>query len=266
VKYLLLFLLVLLIFGAFLFPRSIPRILGRLGRSTGSLGRAGKELATGEEVEGSPLARYEVRAGEIVEAKLLAEQPLSEDAALQGFVSGIGERLAANAHRKRIPYRFAALESGEPNALAVPGGAVFITRPLVELCGGDPDLVACVLGHEVVHIDRRHAIRNLAASMAVRAGFQVLSLGRGAILSRLAGGMQQLLVSGYRQDQELEADLLGTRLARSAGFDPHGLIALLERVRALRPEGSGPLAEITQYFKSHPPIAVRIENLRREVG
>ncbi len=264
-KYVLLLVLVLFLLGIFL-PRKLPGLFRRAGRSAGDLGRVGRELATGEETENSPLARYEVKAGHLVEMKVLSEHPFSSDAALQAEIQTIGAKLAAHALRKRIPYRFAVVESAEPNAFAVPGGAVFITRPLIDLCGRRPDPIACVLGHEIIHIDRRHAIRNLAASAAARTGMQILTLGRGAILARVAGGMQELLVQGYRQDQELEADRFGVRIARLAGFDPHGLIELLERLRELRPDGSGPLAEVVQYFKSHPPATVRIEKIREEIA
>ena len=72
-------------------------------------------------------------------------------------------------------------------------------------------------------------------------------------------------MQGYRQEQELEADLFGTRIARLAGFDPKGLVKLLERLQALRPDGKGPLAEVYAYFRSHPPTGTRIAQLRREL-
>jgi len=258
-------LLVLLFFILF-FPRRIPALLRRLGRSTGDLARMGGELVTGEEVEGSPLARHEARAGEMVALKVLGEHPLARDEGLARLVEEIGARLAARARRREIPYRFAALESDEPNAFAVPGGAIFITRSLIDLCGRDPQLLAGILGHEVMHVDRRHAVQNLAAKFAVRTGVRLLSFGRGALLSRLAGGMQDLMTQGYRQDQELEADLLGSRLAASAGFDPRGLAGAIERLVAVRPEARGPVAEALQYVRSHPPAALRLERLRRAWG
>jgi len=264
-KYVLLFLLIAFV-GAILFPRSIPRFLRRAGRSVGDAGRLGREIATGEEADQSPLARYEARAGEIVALRLLSEHPLSADARLRDEVGAVGARLAAHAQRRQIHYRFQPLESDEPNAFAVPGGNIFITRPLVDLCGGDTGALAGVLAHEIIHIDQRHAVKNLAASAAARTGLQVLTLGRGAILGQIASGMKELLVQGYRQDQEIEADLFGVRLARLAGFDPAGLVRLLERLREPSPDGKGTLAELFQYFRSHPPVDERIARLRRELG
>ena len=264
-KYVILILFLFFLF-ALMVPKRVPRFFRRFGRSVGDLGRMGKELLDGTEVENSPLARYEVGAGEMVAAKLLAENPWTRDEALQRRISEMGARLATNALRKEIPYRFAVVESAEPNAFAVPGGSIFITRPLLDLCEHEPSRIACVLGHEVIHVDRRHAVQNLAASVVVRTGLQVASLGRAAILSTFAGGIEQLLVQGYRQDQELEADLFGARLARLVGFDPRGMIELLERLGKRHPDGTGTLAEVLQYFKSHPPASERIAKLKRDFG
>jgi len=264
-KYIGILLGILFLFALF-FPRRVPRLLRRTGRVAGDVGRAGQEFVTGVEVRGSPLARYEVRAGKIVALRILTLNALSPDVTLQARVRDIGGRLAAHAQRHEIPYQFSVLESGEPNAFAVPGGSIFITRRLLDLCDDRGDCVAGVLGHEVIHVDRFHAIRTLAATTAVRTGFHVLSLGRAAILSRIAGGMEDLLVKGYRQDQELEADIFGVRIARLAGFDPLGFVELLRRLREVQPEAGGRLEAILGYFRTHPSLDVRIENLRKEIA
>ena len=264
-KYLLLALLLVLFF-ALIAPRRLTSWLRAAGRALGGAGRAGAELLTGDEVERSPLARYEARAGEIVAARLLADRPPLAHPELQRRVAEVGRRLAGEALRRQIPYRFQLVAGNDANAFAVAGGSIFITRPLVELCGGDDDLLAGVLAHEVVHIDRRHAVRQLAATAAVRGGLRILSLGRAALIPRLASGMEKLLVQGYRQDQELEADLLGSRLAALAGFDAHGLRRLLERLASTEPEAEGALAAALGYFRSHPPLRERIASLPPRAG
>lgn len=264
-KYIIAAVLVIGLIGL-LFPRLLRRLLGGAGRGLGDLGRAGKELATGEEVRNSPLARYEVRAGEIVARRVLERNPVSTDPALQDTVARVGARLAVNASRREIPYRFAAVEAGEPNAFAVPGGSIFVTRPLVDLCEGDESRLAGVIAHEIVHIDRRHAIRTLATSTAVRTGMKVLALSRAFFLAQISSAMEELIVNGYRQEQELEADALGVRLAASAGFSPGGLLELLERLQESRPDGRGALEGVLAYFKTHPPFAARRANVLREVA
>ncbi len=253
---------VLLIIYALFYPRRIPKLFRHLGRTVGDAGRVGHEMLTGEEIENSPLARYEVRAGEIVAMKLLAQHPVVADQALQQTIAELGARLARHAGRKEIPYRFTVVEAAEPNAFAVAGGSILVTRPLVNLCEGDVSCLAGVLGHEIIHVDRRHALRDLARSALTKGGLRLLSFGRGRILSRVVGPMQEMLIQGYHQEQELEADVLGSRLAAQAGFDPRGLILLLERLQVERPDGQGLIAEVLGYFETHPPLTTRIAHMR----
>ncbi len=256
----------ILVLTMILFPRAIPRLLRRVGGWLGLAGRVGKDLVTDDDVENSPLVRYEIRAGELLAQKYLIQYRLTGEAALRAGVEEVGRRLCQHARRRKIPYRFFAFEEDEPNAFAVPGGSIFISRALLELCDGDDDLVAGVLAHEIVHIDRKHAIRNLTREAALRAGFRFVPFFRGALLSRMAGGMEELLTKGYRQDQEFEADRLGCRLARQAGFSAGGLMRLLQRLEARDPEASGPVADVLGYFSTHPPMRERALRLRGEVG
>ena len=254
---------VVLILFALFYPRKIPRLFRWLGRSLGDAARAGGEMLTGEEVKNSPLARYEVRAGDLVAKKVLAEHPVLAEAELQEYVANVGDRLAQHASRKEIPYRFNVVVGHEPNAYAVAGGAIFVTKPLIDLCRKDVSCLAGVLGHEIIHIDERHALKSLVRSAAVKGGIRLFSFGRGFLLSQVASAMQTLLVQGYRQEQELEADLLGSHLVLKAGYPGQGLTRLLENLEGERPDAAEPVSEAWGYFQSHPPLRTRIEHLRR---
>ncbi|MGQ9590474.1 MAG: M48 family metalloprotease [Planctomycetota bacterium] len=263
-KYALAILAGIVLFAA-LFPRTARKLFRKLGRSARDVGRAAQEIATGEELEGSPLARYEAKAGELIAARLLSRFPPSGDAPLQALVREAGERLATCAARREIPYRFAVVEAEEANAFAVPGGAVFVTRSLVALVEGDRDRVAAALAHEVAHIDRRHALRALAARAALK-GLRLATLGRSAILERVSLGLEELVLKGYGREQELEADLFGVRIARAAGFDPRGLLGLLSALERLRPPPSGPAGEILGYLGTHPSPEARRRAAEREIA
>ena len=258
--------LLLAIVSIFLFPKQIPGLLRRLGLSFGTAGKVGRELATGVEEPNSPLARAETQAGEAILTRLLSRSPPAEDPDLQASVAELGSRLVAHAERREIPYRFVAVESPEPNAFAVPGGAVLITRSLIHLCTGHPDLIAGVLAHEIQHIDRRHCLHQLTKSAAARTGSRLLRLGRGFLLGSATQAIEKLVVEGYRRDQEFEADLAGAALAAKAGFDPRGLARLLRELEKASPDGRGPLWSLLGYFRSHPPIGERIAALESRHG
>jgi predicted Zn-dependent protease len=220
----------------------------------GDVGRAGQELMTGEEVRGSPLARYEAQAGRAVEEKILATHPTSTDERLQGRVAFVGARVAGCALRREIAYRFQVIDGPEPAAFSLPGGAVFVSRPLVDLSAGDDNQLAGLLAHEVAHIDLRHAVRQMARTAAARTGLRILSLGRGALLARAIGSMEELIEKGYGVREELEADRSAVAIAAQAGFDPRAYPFFLKSVLDRRLDQTG-------YFRSHPAIPERLRAL-----
>ena len=248
------------------FPRALPRLLRRAGRTLRNVGRVGTEVASGEEEPGSALARYEVQAGELVLLKIMRSVCPCEDSTIQEEIESLGARLVGGARRREIPYRFQVIEDQEPNAFAVPGGAVFVTRRLTDLCQGNRDAIASIVGHEIAHIDLRHAVYNLGARAAARASVKVLTLGRQTVLRHLAGQIEDLLVQGYRRDQEFDADQRGAELAAAAGYDPRGFAHILRSLERLHPEKDTPFWQVYRYFRSHPPLGERIAKLESRFG
>ena len=190
-----------------------------------------------------------------------------ESKAIQAYVSEVGGRVAANAHRK-LPYRFHYVpDLNFINAFALPGGHVFIGEGLMALMQTE-DALADVLGHEIEHIDHYHCAERVQIEVAMR---------------RIPlGGMLRLPVAvftaGYSKDQELEADREGSKLAAAAGYSPLEIIALFEAIDKLyhvtQDKARNPQEEMSRaavetiqgYFQSHPQTRERIAAIEREVG
>jgi predicted Zn-dependent protease len=199
------------------------------------LGGSDEEAARAEEEIGAEMAR-----------ELLADMPLDPNPEIQNLIRGIGERLAAAGPAKKRNYRFHAVVSSTANAHALPGGYIFVTRPLIEACERRPEELAFILGHEMAHVLFRHAadkklLRTLLA--AVRAG----------------GPVATLLDKGYSRDHEREADRRALELMSEAGFERMAAVRVLQRLAALSAE-SGP---VEQYFSTHPEPGERIEEITR---
>ncbi|MEM7235514.1 MAG: M48 family metalloprotease, partial [Planctomycetota bacterium] len=114
---------------------------------------------------------------------------------------------------------------------------------------------AGLLAHEVVHIDKRHALLSLATDTASRLGSRLFSFGRLGMLRQFSSQLEGVVVQGYSQTREFEADQSGASLASAAGFDPRGLARVLTHAA-----GRG-LAE-TGYFATHPSIGERVGRLQ----
>ena len=100
----------------------------------------------------------EIAIGKDVASRLLGAAPLVADPALQRYVNSVGRWLAAQTERADLPWQFGVLETPHLNAFAVPGGTIFITRGLLAQMRNEAEL-AGVLGHEIVHVLRKHHLK-----------------------------------------------------------------------------------------------------------
>jgi predicted Zn-dependent protease len=182
------------------------------------------------------------------------------DPALRHILDRAGGRLADRVASKLRTFHFDGFLGGEPNAFALPGGFIFTSRSIVELCRWDESEVAFILAHEMAHVIKRHAIErivtNSAISMASRA-----APARGVLGPWLQRVGIQFLETAYSRDHELEADRLGLRLVRAAGYEPQAAVRLFARLAELK-AAPDPL-NLGEYFSTHPTFDVRIANIRR---
>jgi predicted Zn-dependent protease len=172
----------------------------------------------------------------------------------------VGERLSAKLKKKQRRWRILPILDDSPGAFALPGGFLYVTRSLLELCGHDEDEIACVIGHEMGHVVRGHAIERVANQVLSDSALRIARIPSGLLSQWILSAGANLLSSAYTRDQELEADEFGARLAAAAGYDPRGAIRALSRLQSSETKRGVPLAA---YFASHPPLSIRIEQLRR---
>ncbi len=154
-----------------------------------------------------------------------------DDPAAGGYVAAIGGRLAAASETPDLGFTFTLLNSPIVNAFALPGGFVYISRGLMTLAEDEAEL-AGVLGHEIGHVVARHSAQRRSRAMIAQLGAGLLGAVVGGEASQLAGSVAGLYLQGYSRDQELEADMLGIRYLRRAGYDANAMTSFLEKMRA----------------------------------
>ncbi|UCD30468.1 MAG: M48 family metalloprotease [Planctomycetota bacterium] len=230
------------------------------GRKIGGLFRKGKWMARSLSGSESVTIRAEFEAGRDLARRF--EKDIDSDPSAQQVVGEIGSRLVARLIHSKRRFCFRVLSSAETNAFALPGGFIFVTRALLELCQWDRDEVACILGHEIGHVVKGHAIDRLWNEVAIGVATHVVS-GRGLLNKVVKQAGTQLLQSAYSQDQELKADEYGYDLSESAGFNQQAAFGMLRRLQ--NKKGMLGNSVLSIYFSSHPPIDLRISNLNRHL-
>ena len=233
-----------------------------LGRKAGPKVRQGKWIWHSLTGSGDEALDSEYQVGCDLAAALRTELPCEQSTEDARLVQRIGRRLTGRVANKKRKFNYEIITSGPPNAFALAGGFVFVTRSMLDLCKRDEDELAFIIAHEMAHIIRGHSMDRIVRSTM----FSVLSKripGSGSVGGWLRGTGLKLLESAYSQQNEFTADELGTRLALAGRFDKEAAEKLLTRL--LR-SAEGPESEsLSKYFATHPPFNERIANVRKAV-
>lgn len=209
----------------------------------------------------------EVETGDGMAATFLGAVPLHGDATLQRYVNRVGRWVASHSSRPDLKWSFAVLDTPTINAFAVPGGTIFLSVGLVKRLGSESEL-AGVIGHEIAHVMQRHhvkAIQALAKQDLLKMGLTEAAdrsgksaLAKEGIKVAVSGGMD-IMAKGLDKSDEFEADRIGAVLAARAGYDPYGLVVVLQMLAALKTEESG----ISLLMSTHPTPNDRLTELEK---
>jgi predicted Zn-dependent protease len=223
-------------------------------------GAAALLIALVGEARGYPIAE-ERKLGDRFSIEAASALPIVREPVVVDYVNGIGQRIVARLDAPQpFEYRFSVVNDGSINAFAVPGGFVYVNSGLLLRVGNDSEF-AGVLGHEIGHSHAHHIVRQQEKtqllSYAALAGM-LLSVIEPAI-GAAAMGINATAQLKYQREFEQEADYLGMRYMRVAGFDPHGMVSFMKRL--WDEQRTMPIDQIPPYMLSHPLTDERISTL-----
>ena len=212
--------------------------------------------------------------GRSVAALILSKYPVYQNEPLTRYVNLIGTAVAGFSSRPvtYAGYHFLILDSAEINALAAPGGFVFITKGLLTVCR-DEEMLAAVLAHEVGHVAGKHGLQAIKQSRLLDVfktlGSQAVAAYTPAQLSQLTDLFQgaltdiagQLIEKGYDRKLEYEADAYSVKFTRATGYNPNGLDEFLQGL-AKESAAQG----VKGWFKTHPTPDQRLDKVRRQIA
>ncbi len=236
--------------------QSLTDLLGKSGASKDSQPGLGDILGQVKSLAGGQSADDEARSGDAIAATVFGAAPPWRNPAVQSYVNLVGRNLARQVERKDVQWRFAILDTPSINAMAFPGGIVVVTRGLYALLTSEDELAA-VLAHEIAHVNRRHQWKVIQQQKLVAlAGNAVASSDPGRSTQVVADLGTKLIARGLDKSAEFEADRDGVVIAARAGYDSSALIAVMERLEALK---TG--ADTALLFSTHPSPEARIAAL-----
>lgn len=200
----------------------------------------------------------EIKMGRETAQALEAKYGVVQDPYLQERVNDIGQRLAKVCGRDELTYSFKVLNCNEVNALACPGGFIYVYKGLIDYMPTDAELSG-VLGHEVGHVAKKHTVNAIEKQMWTSLLLIIATKGQGFGLVQAA---QQALFAGYSRTDERGADKEGVKNSINAGFNPYSMLITVWKLDDLSKQGGGGSYGL---FSSHPEPEERVKRVMKQL-
>jgi len=189
------------------------------------------------------------------------------------YINLLGQTLAKASDMPETfnGYHFLILDSDEINALATPGGLIFITRGMLKCCRNE-DAVAAVLAHEIGHVQFKHGLQAIKKSRITSAlitigaegaktfGEEDLASLTATFEDSIADITSTLVNNGYSRKFERQADIAAVTILKRVGYDPNGLVNMLKVMDKKLKPGS------PDFAKTHPSPSSRIADIQKHIG
>lgn len=224
------------------------------------------DAAASVEKIGSDLTKeQEYYLGRAVAANILSKYEVETNDELNRYISRVGAAVLSSSDTPSTfgGFHFQVLRSDEVNAMAAPGGFIFITTGMLNLIP-DEDTLAAVIAHEISHVNLRHGVKaisqdrmqkilsslgQLAGSLNCSEVVAQASLIFSGTVDEVVGN---LMLAGYGREQEYEADAAALEHLHAVNYSPFSLDVLLEQL-----ENHEAQASSGGWFKTHPAAADR---------
>ena len=199
----------------------------------------------------------EIEMGRQTAAQVEQQIGLVPDEGLQQYVHSVGTAMAATSERPHLPWTFRVVDDPTPNAFALPGGFIYVTRGMMGLMMNEAEL-AGVLGHEIGHVTARHSVTQISRAQLAQIGLVVGAVAvpeLGQAMDAASAGLQ-LLFLHYGRDAERQSDELGFNYSSQAGYDVREMPDIFRSL--LRMGEQQERSALPTWLASHPGEEERI--------
>jgi beta-barrel assembly-enhancing protease len=205
-----------------------------------------------------PVTDQETELGDAVYKDLKGKASIIAKSPLYDSIKPVTTTITRVAQpRYEHPFKFYLVHDPRANAFSVPGGAIYVTDALVYFVKNTEELTA-VLCHETSHTIHHDAMNRIREMEKAYAGAIGVTLLLGPTLANVIAAkfVTDLYKNAYSRDLETRADLTGSDTCAAAGYNPYGMIWLMEDFKEANPE-QGP-----QLLADHPSHESRIQALQ----
>jgi predicted Zn-dependent protease len=200
----------------------------------------------------------ELEMGQKIFDEMKASGEIVESSPLYNQLGPIADAISRAAQPQyNHPFKVYLIHEDLPDAYAAPGGNIYVVDSLLYFVG-NADILAGVLCHEVSHTIHHDSLAKLQEEQEIEEretrAVQLLGANRAQRLRIPLIGMLHSL--GYSRYVEERADLTGSGICATAGFNPWGLVWLFQDLQ------DSDLEEFPELLSDHPAFQHRVSMLK----
>jgi predicted Zn-dependent protease len=205
----------------------------------------------------------EWQLGNQAAAQVEQQVQLVNDAQATAYLRMVGERIHAVTPLANRPFDFKIVNDSTVNAFSLPGGHVYINSGLIAQAD-KADMLAGVVAHEISHVVARHAIKQIEQQQEISVIGSILLGQNPNALAQIAA---QVIAGGamarFSRADEKQADDMGLDFMAKAGYDPHGMLDMFQKLLALDRSNPG---QVARFFQDHPGTQDRIDDISGRIS
>ncbi|MHB8901160.1 MAG: M48 family metallopeptidase, partial [Thermoguttaceae bacterium] len=186
--------------------------------------------------------------------------PEITDPVVVAAVQSMVDRLAPHADGTGMAFEIHVIDSPTVNAFALPGGQMVVFTGLIAEAD-EPEQLAGVLAHEMAHATLRHGLTRIGQSLGFSAALHLLLGDAEGLVAAGAELFQLASINSYSREQEMAADLEGSRMLHAAAIDPAALARFLQVLQQ-----QGDLPGVVSWIGTHPQHQERIAAIQQHLA
>jgi predicted Zn-dependent protease len=180
--------------------------------------------------------------------------PVKENQELYNKINLIKERILKSGkviHTDDFDWELKIINDSVLNAFCLPGGKIYIFTGLIKYLDNEAQL-AGVMGHEIAHADKRHAIDNIAKQFGLTALINLVFGDAGSVIDIA----QNLIGLKFSRDNESQADEYSVNYLYETVYDASEANGFFNKLKKDNQD-----EEITPFLSTHPAPENRKEKM-----
>src|SRR5438034_2036237 len=121
----------------------------------------------------------DIKLGNQAVAQVERQLPILNDSIATRYVESVGQKLVAAVpaefQHPEFNYRFKVVNASDINAFALPGGAMYVNRGMIQAAHNEGEM-AGVMAHELSHVVLRHATAQATKQSSAKSQLGMIGL------------------------------------------------------------------------------------------